>query len=174
MKKENAQQNAGFSLVELLLYISLISLGLLAIVAFADNLASGRVKARTIEEVQQDARFAMHHVSVSFHNATGIDELQTTLDDDDGQIALETDGDTVVYSISDNQLMITEGSNPAEALTSDKTEVTQFLIEDRTPNGDGSHISDAKITITVNHVNPNNAAEFRSSTVLSTTLSLRP
>lgn len=165
---------AGFSLVELLLYMGLVSLGLVTIIAFAGNLRTGQVKARTIEEVQQDARFSMHQVSLYFHNATGIDESQTVLDSDNGAIALETSGDTIVFSIDNNQLAITEGSDPAEAITSDKTTVTQLLVEDRTPDGDGTEITDVKITITVEHVNPDDVAEFRSSTQLSTTVSLRP
>lgn len=166
---------SGISLVEMIIYIALISVALVSITGFSDNLTHGRVKARSIEEVQQDARFIMHRISVAFHNATDIDETNTTLDSDDGQLMLEVGGDTFLFSLnSEDQMTITEGSGSAEAISTDKTAVTQFLLEDRTPNGDGTEITDLKITMTVDHTNPTGASEFRSSTTVQTTVSLRP
>lgn len=171
----HATDQSGFSMVEMMLYIALISIAMVSIVSFSATVRSSRVKARSIEEVQQDARFSMHRMSVAFHNATGVNAA-TVFNEDagetDGEIVLDTASGTVTFAIDSGAVTIDEGSG-AEAITSDKVEVTEFLVEDRTPGG-GSLTTDIKITLQVEHVNPGNAKEFESSTRLETTVSLRP
>lgn len=166
----------GFSLVEMMLYIALVSLALVSIVALTDNLRTARVKSRSIEEVQQDARFVMHRISVAMHNATDIVETSTTLNSDvgetDGVLTVATDTGTLTIAIDSGAVTFDDGAGRV-ALTSDKTVTTEFLIEDRTP-GSGTEMTDIKVTLTVEHVNPGNAKEFEARTELETTISLRP
>lgn len=176
MKQQTPKKNVdGFSLVEMILYIALMSFSIVSIVSFSSTVRSAQVKSRTIMEVQQDARFAMHRLSVAFHNASAVNSatvFNVDLGENDGQIVLDTDAGTVTFAVIDQVLTIDDGTG-AEAIISDNVEITEFLVEDRTP-GSGTAITDIKVTFIVAHLNPGNAKEYESTTRLETTLSLRP
>jgi len=53
----------GFILIELVIYIAIVSAVLVLITNFSWNILYGNIKTQTIRETQQNARFAMEKIS---------------------------------------------------------------------------------------------------------------
>lgn len=53
----------GFTLIELIIYIAILSVVLVLITDFAWNILYGDVKSQTVRETQQNARFAMEKIT---------------------------------------------------------------------------------------------------------------
>lgn len=73
MKKYRNTQ--GFTLVELILYIAISSIFMLASVSFAWDVIYGRVKSYTQQEVNQNMRFTTKRITYEIRNAAGINSV---------------------------------------------------------------------------------------------------
>ena len=55
-------KNSGFTLIELIIYVAIISVVLFLMTGFLWNMVYGGAKATTQREIQQNARFAMERI----------------------------------------------------------------------------------------------------------------
>jgi type II secretory pathway pseudopilin PulG len=94
-------KNEGFTLIELIIYIAIVSLILILSSNFAWDIIQGNVKSNSSREVQQNARFAMERVSRS----------------------LREGNDPLIFSVVDGVLY--ESDAP---LTSEQVRVVDFSI----------------------------------------------
>lgn len=65
----------GFTLIEIILYIALLSIMLSGAIAVAWDMIYGRVKVRTQQELNHQVRFAMTRINYEIRNASGINTV---------------------------------------------------------------------------------------------------
>src|SRR3990167_11538866 len=66
---------AGFTLIELILYVALITIILSAIVPFAWNTVQTGVKSAVQQEVNANARYISERIKYEIRNSTGINSV---------------------------------------------------------------------------------------------------
>lgn len=135
--------NKGFTLLEFLLYIGIVGIILLVAGAIGLNVFFGKAKLMAIEEVSQNARFAMEKVARVVR---------------DGQ-------DSSIFTLSGGALL-----QNGTAITSGEVTVTNFQISDISyPNTPGTK----RIQMTIKLTNPENRQEYNFEKTFYTTANIR-
>ena len=161
----------GFTLIEMLLYLSILSIVILALSSFLYLSYSARIKATVIAEVEQQGNQTMSLITQNIRNTqtvtspvSGTSASSLTLTEYTALLS-----PTVINQTS-NKLQISEGSNSAVDLSSNRVIVSglsfQNLARSSTPGL-------MRIQFTLNHVNPNNLGEYTYSKAFTATASLR-
>jgi len=60
----------GFTLIELIVYIAIVSIVLTLVTSFGLDVVYGNIKAQTVRETQQNARFAMEKITRSIRSGS--------------------------------------------------------------------------------------------------------
>lgn len=119
--KQSTQRLKGFTIIELLLYVSIASIMFIAITVFIATLLESRVKNQTIAEVEQQGLAVAQTMTSIIRNA---DTLSAPTIGSTGTSATLTvvDGakSPTVFDLSSGVLRIKEGNGTATALTNDQ------------------------------------------------------
>lgn len=164
--------NKGFTLIELIIYIGIVTAILLVIFNFAWEVIYGNIKSQAIREVQQNARFSMEIIARTIKEAKAINS--PNLGSSANSLSLEmTDSNLnpTVFDVSDNKLRIAQGANNPYELTNDRVIVSNLLFANLSYENTPGTI---KIEISINHVNPTGRSEYQASFGLKSTISLVP
>lgn len=133
----------GFTLIEFLLYIGLVGIVLTVAGAIGLNVFFGKAKLGAIEEVSQNARFAMERVAQAVQ---------------DGQ-------DASIFTLSGGALL-----QNGMAITTGEVVVTDFQISDISyPGAPGTK----RIQMTIKFNNPENRQEYNFEKTFYTTANIR-
>lgn len=136
-KRQTTQ--SGFTLVEFLIYFVILGIVLTAITSFMFDVIQTRERVRLAAESEQNMRFSMQRILRSIRTSENLNIGTSTFSDVDGVLSLQmTDPllDPTVFDILNGVLRITEGANPATALTTSDIFVEKFWIErDDLPRG---------------------------------------
>ncbi len=123
----------GFTLVEMILYIAIVSIFLTGLVYFTWDIVYGRVRSFTHQEVNQNMRLVTRRVVYEIRNAKSINSISGN------SISLEMadpERNPTVISLSGGRVRIgygTSGQCPAANacdLTSNKVNVTDLIFTD--------------------------------------------
>lgn len=151
-------QEHGFTLVELLLYISISTTVLLAGSLYMSTLLAARVKNQAIHEVEQQGLYAMNMISGSARNAelisspsSGVSAGLLTLD------VITAANDPTVYNLAGGKLTVKEGSAAAIPLTNDRVIMSGLSFQNLSAGGTPGTI---RIRFTLSHTNPSNRQEY--------------
>lgn len=125
-------KQAGFTFVEVLLYIALIGIILIALVPTSLNIIIGSARNSVEQEVFDQARFISEKIKSEVRNSDGINSVNP------GSISLSTNNvstnPTVIEQIG-NDLFITQGSGSPIRLHSSHTTVTNLNFTDLSAGG---------------------------------------
>ena len=150
----------GVTLLEMLVYITLVSILVLAFVGFALDVIGTAQKARVKQEVQQNARFAMARMIYEIRSANGLNTGSSTFGSHPGVLSLATSTpvtNPTVFDVSNGRLRIKQGASAAQDLTSSKLTVSNLVFTNRSVSGRTSNV---KIELTIEHPNPENIEIF--------------
>lgn len=162
----------GFSLIEILVYMTIFVVVFLAISSFFIWIIKGNIKNKVMREVLDNGRRAMEMMTYEIKEAKGVYSSTTT----SNQLSLETkkylaEGESASYIdfyICDKQICLKKESQGPVAITSDRVEVDNLsftLI--------GEKQSSVQINLKISFKNPTNRPEYRASIDLTSTASLR-
>lgn len=70
--------NKGFTFIELILYVAIVSIIAISCTSMASNLVSSRTKSRVQENVAHNSRFATKRIIYELRQATGITSVATS------------------------------------------------------------------------------------------------
>jgi len=163
----------GFTLVEMIIYILIISLILVAITYYAIDIIGAKTKAASYQEVQHNARFAMRRLVNEIRMADDLNASFSTFSTHPGELSLSNNDSTkdpVFFDIKNERLRISQGISGPYYLTSDNVRVTNLVFEDLSVTDRTKNI---KISITVEHVNPENRNDFEASVSMESTAVIR-
>lgn len=131
MKKINYFKNnqTGFSLVELILYVAIMAFFVTTLVQFAWDIIYGKAKTQTQIDVNYNTRFAAQRITKLIRNATAINSLTTS---SVSLSYLDATKNPTVILLQNNQVFIGQGTtgncsstNPC-ALTSPSLNVSSL------------------------------------------------
>lgn len=140
-----AGESKGFTFLELILYISIVTVMLAAIIPFALNVITGGAKSTVEQEVFSQARYVSERLKYEIRNASNINngscpsstcsnfgvDLAT---DSIKQISLKETGgsDPTIFNIASGKLMIKQGGASSVEINSTDTNVTSLIFTNYT------------------------------------------
>lgn len=155
MKKES-----GFTLIELILYISIVALVLNTMVYFAWNIIGGSVKSNSQQEVFSQARFISERIKYEIRNANGINSVAAT------SISLAVDppaNNPTIISLSGNKLQIKQGGSSAVDLNSADTAITNVNFVDYTSSDNKT--KNIQLSFTISDLTGSSRQEYKVSDI---------
>ncbi len=163
--------NEGFSLVEFLIYIGIVAVALTVIGNFAFHTIWGKARVASMDEVSQNARFALDRIALAVRNAQAINSPAPGTSAP--ALSLETldplDNPTV-FDLSSSVLRITEATDPPVNLTSSIVAVTSLQFSNVSyPATPGT----IRVSITVRFNNQSNREEFNFQETFHNTANVR-
>lgn len=162
---------AGYTLVELLVYIAIISTLLFAATAFFGVVVDARVKNQSITEVNQQGAQAMELIGQTIRNATSITTPAAGASGASLTLVVPTGSlSPTVFDSSSNVLRITEGAGAATSLTNSKVQVSSLTFRNLTRSGTPGIV---QVSFTLARVNANNRNEYSYSKSFQTSVGLR-
>lgn len=173
IKKLNQRQiqNKGFTLLEVILYIGLLSIILTAIVSFSSMFVESRIKSQAIAEVEQQGLQTMQLITQTIRNAenitsptTGSSAASLTLD------VVTAGDDPTIFDLSGNAIRIKEGVGPNVNLTSARITASNLNFQNLSRASTPGII---RVSFTLTHVNPNGRNEYNYSKTFYASASLR-
>jgi type II secretory pathway pseudopilin PulG len=157
MKLTSSQK--GFTLVELILYVSICSILLLTISSFLTFLLGARVRSQSITEVNQQGFQVLSLITQTIRNGRSIQVpsmgmASSTLSVTTGDALLNP----TIFNISSTTLQIKEGSKNAIALTNSRVRVSGLTFENISSGSSTEKI--IRISFTVDSVNQSGRSEY--------------
>ncbi|MDP3735320.1 MAG: hypothetical protein Q8R39_02740 [bacterium] len=148
----------GFSILELLLYVLVLSLIVGSFGALLSLLLRARVKQQAILEVEQQGHAVLELMRQTVRNASavllppvGASESSLTLD------VVDIAKDPTVFNSASGVLYITEGAGAPIALTSSRVSLSDVTFRHLEQDTEADSV---RIQFTLSHVNPAGTAEY--------------
>lgn len=163
----------GFTLVETLIYVTIIGVVVSSFISFGVSISNSRNKTYVVEEVQANARVAFELISRTIRSASGVNISTSIFNTDPGVLSLSMDNSlknpTIIKLDQDNGvLQIQEGLNPPVAFTSNEVKISNLVFSNLS-SGNRENIS---IDMTVEYSN-NLSTDFSYTKSLKTSASIR-
>ncbi|PIQ77519.1 hypothetical protein COV82_04105 [Candidatus Peregrinibacteria bacterium CG11_big_fil_rev_8_21_14_0_20_46_8] len=167
---------SAFTLIELIIYVTILSLFVGALSNFYINIRHSTVRTDVASEIQHSAHLALHRIT---QDVRAADTLVTATGN---TLAVSTLGTTTTFTTIERTVTIggedvtitvlqrTVGAGTPEDLTSNNISVTNFTVENRTR---GSERPNVKILLTIEYENPGTDINRNRSLSLETAISLR-
>lgn len=127
-KVHNSRKTCGFTLLEFIIYIGLVTVVIAAASQLGFNIIINEEKTEIVEEISYNARFGMEKITDHIHKAEAINAplvgaTSTTL----SLKMTSSSEDPTVFSLSSGILQVQEGASTPVDITSD--EITVSFLE---------------------------------------------
>jgi type II secretory pathway pseudopilin PulG len=130
------KRQAGYTLIELLLYIAMVGLLLFSVTYFFGIVADARVKNQSIAEVNDQAASIMDYMTQTIRNASSITAPATGTSGSSLTLVVPTGSlSPTVFNLSGTTLQVKEGAGSAVALTSNDVQITSLTFKNLTRSG---------------------------------------
>jgi type II secretory pathway pseudopilin PulG len=149
----------GFTLVEMVLYVSVCAIILLSLSTFLSFLLSSRVKSQAINEVNQQGFQVMNLIAGTIRNGRSI---QTpAIGTSSSTLSLTTAYpllNPTIFSLSSTTLTIKEGSSNPIALTNSRIMVSSLLFQNVSSASTTEKV--IRFSFVIDYINPQGRAEY--------------
>ncbi len=164
------QRKKAFTLIELLIYLGIVS-GLLVVAgAFTWSIIKGSVKSSCVREVQQNGRLAMEIVTREIKAASGINSPLAGESTDTLSLIMSDGGlNPTIFELLNNQILLSQGVDGPYALTTDQVLVSNLNFTNLSYADTPGTI---RIEMTLDYNNLEVQPEYKASIDLITTVSL--
>lgn len=178
-----AVKKDAMTLAEIIIYTMVASIVLVITLKFMWNILGTGTRIYVNSELTQNGRLIFEKITADFHNAE--DFLPSTVfDSNPGTLAINSAGSdpdvifdtyttTVVIgstTVEIKKLRRKVGTDPAEDLTSDKVNVSTFIVKNRTRSASSKNV---KIELSLENVNPGGDPSREKDLQLETSISSR-
>lgn len=116
-KNYKLKPSRGFSLLELLIYITILSIVGLTVGGIFISINQGRLKSETRAEINSSLRFALEKIKQDVREATDITSPNGGVDG--ASLVITVDSNTITYDVSGGQLRRDIAGTPAFITPSD-------------------------------------------------------
>lgn len=172
MKSQKGIHNQeGFTLIELILYVAIISFILLSITSLIVMLFQVRVKNQTVVEVNQQGAQIVHLISQTIRSSEGITApvAGATASSATFDVITVAD-DPTIFDISSGAIRITEGAGSATPLSNSRVTASGLSFQNISRINTPGII---KFEFTLTHVNPENRNEYDYAKTFYATAAVR-
>ena len=167
----------GFSLIEMLVYISVLTIILTSVFSFLIWVAHSSKKVSTMKEALDNARRAMEIMTYEIKGASNVYAPTSVFGSSPGQLSLKTarylpadeTSSYIDFYICGTRLCLKKESQNPIALTSDSVEINNLTF---TQSVTGSGVA-VRIDLGVRYKNPHNRPEYDSAVNLQSAASIR-
>lgn len=172
------QARQGFTLIELIIYISTFAIIITILTLFVFNLINIQAKTRISKEVLENSQRAMEIMLWEIKHAQGIYSPTSLFGGNPGQLSLITSQNTPLgetftyvdfYLDDDNRLGLKKEGIQAEALTSEKINIKKLVFSYLT---DGINQS-IRIELLATYNIPEGRPDYQATTTLISSANLR-
>ncbi|HEX6462008.1 MAG TPA: prepilin-type N-terminal cleavage/methylation domain-containing protein [Candidatus Saccharimonadales bacterium] len=151
-------QQRGYTLIELLLYVVVISSLLTSITYFFGVIVEARVKNQTIAEVNDQGSATIDGITQTIRNATSISTPAAGASAASLTLVVPTGSlSPTIYSLNGTVLQIKEGTAANVALTSGDVQVSNLLFKNLTRAGTPGIV---QVSFTLSRINPVGRNEY--------------
>lgn len=164
----NQQFYTGFSFIELILYVAIVSIVLLAVVPFTWNSIQSGVKSMVQQEVNGNARFVLERIKYEIRNASGINAVSTT------SISLATTNvatNPTIIDLSAGKVRIKQGTGAVTNLNSANTNVNSLTFANFTSGDNKTKHVQISLTMAANFAA--GRQEYQDSVTLESSAEVR-
>lgn len=148
----------GFTLLELLLYVSIMGMVMLATVTFFGTVTSARVKNQSIAEVNDQGVQAMDLMLQIIRNASSITTPAAAGSGASLTLVVPTSSlSPTIFNLSGTALQIKEGAATAVSVTSSDVQITSITFKNLTRAGTKGIV---QVSFVMKHYNPDNHNEY--------------
>ena len=171
MKKNCRKNLSGFTLVEILLYISIISVMLGVISIFMFSILQSQAKFKTISEVEQQGVQIMQVITQTIRNSKGI--TAPTQGNSGSSLTLEfidSAKNPTVINLTGTNIQIKEGTGPITVLNNSKIAASELSFSNLSRINTPGIV---KFEFNLNYINPSVRNEYEYSKTFYGTASLR-
>ncbi|MBI4713620.1 hypothetical protein HY771_00310 [Candidatus Uhrbacteria bacterium] len=163
--------SAGFTLLELLLYVGISSIILLSISVFLFSLIESRTKNQVIAEVEQQGAQVMQTIEQTARNAEAINSPTIGANASTLSLDVVTGGyDPTVFDLSSGVIRITEGAGSAVSLTNSRVTATSLTFYNLSRTSTPGII---RVQFTLTHINLEGRNEYTYSKTFVGSAALR-
>ena len=162
----------GFTLVEMVLYVSICSILLLSLSMFLSFLLSARVRSQAITEVNQQGLQVMNIVTQTIRNGRSIQIPGTGVSST--SLAITTGYpllNPTIFDLSSTTIRIKEGGSIAIALTNSRIRASSLLFQNVSSASSSEKI--IRISFTLDAINNSGRAEYSFTKSFSGSATLR-
>ncbi|HTE58610.1 MAG TPA: prepilin-type N-terminal cleavage/methylation domain-containing protein [Verrucomicrobiae bacterium] len=165
------RNTAGYTLIELLLYISIAGILLLAVTSFFQLTLDARAKSQTIMEVDEQGTALMEYITQTVRNADSITTPVAGATGSSLTIAVPTAGlSPTIFDLTGTTAQVKEGVATAVALTNNKVQISSLTFKNLTRGGTFGAV---QVSFTVTRVNTSGLNAYDYSKTFTTTVALR-
>jgi prepilin-type N-terminal cleavage/methylation domain-containing protein len=152
-------RQAGYTLIELLVYSAMISVLLTAVIGFLTLTIDARVKAETITQVDLQGAFAMDYITQTIRNATSITTPAAAGSGASLTLVVPTGSlSPTIFDLSGSSaLEVKEGTAAYVPLTSNDLVISSLTFKNLTRSGSSGIV---QVSFVVGHVNPSSQNVF--------------
>lgn len=154
----NSSNLRGFTLVELLLYVSLAAFLLLSISFLLSLMLQARVKSEAVRAVYEESSRVMRIITQQIRNAERIISPATSTNA--AILSLEMSSGPInptVFDMVGNAIRITEGASSPISLTSSRIVASNLFFHNLSRDGTTGTV---RISFTLSHLSPENRNEY--------------
>ncbi|MDP2684256.1 MAG: prepilin-type N-terminal cleavage/methylation domain-containing protein [bacterium] len=161
--------NAGFTLIETLIYIAIISIIMTAFVSFAISISNTRNKTYVVQEVQANARFALDTMSRKIREAEAVTSPTTGASANSLLLDMQGVSPDITFDVNNGILRMTEGINLPISLTANEVDIDSISFTNFGGSGKRENI---KIEMNVSF-RDNGSKAFTYADTYQTSVSIR-
>ena len=164
-------KNKGFTLLEVILYVAVVSIVALAVTSIASSVNSGQGRTMAESAVNSTLRFVTNRVDQDIRSASSV-TTPSSAGSSSATLVLVVGTDTVTYSISNNQLVRQLNSEQQVALTGNNIKVTSinFTLNKNTNTFLSSGVSTiTSVTMSVSAAYNSNSSDLQYSSTKTIT-----
>ncbi len=157
-----SQREGGFTLIEFLVYIGIVTFLITAITFSALNILNARAKINAIERVSRNGETAMDIITSNIRDAKGVNSFGSSL-------SLETHyshSDPTVFDLDEGQLRIKRGSDDAVSITDSNVDVVSLSFSNPSSRM-------VEVEMTIRNVNKQGLAMYEAEKTFSTKENVR-
>lgn len=137
--RNSCQRQAGFTFIELILYIAIVTTLMAALVPFTLAVIGNTTKSTTQQEVFSAGRYVSERLKYEIRNAVDIDAVNSNFDvnlatNPGTKITLTENGVTnpTIIDVASGKIQIKQGAGAAVFLQSQDTKVTNLIFTNYT------------------------------------------
>ncbi len=142
----------GFTFIEFLIYIAVLAVVIGSVNAVIVGMLYNRAKIVAIEEVNQNARFAVERVGYLIRNAEDISAVEGD------SLTIILDGESILIKEEDNLIVVSKDGH-GESITSSRVTINELEFTDLSFPGGDFHTIRVKIDMEYN--NPQNLSQYK-------------
>jgi len=159
----------GFTLIEVLIYITIIGVVVSGFIAFALSINSSRAETYVVQEVQANARVALDLISQKIRLADDVVSPSEGNSASSLELDMPNPGPNLTFSVTDGVLGIAEEVGDPTPITSDEVNVSNLTFTNLAVSGERDNI---RVEITIEY-RGNGSKEYEYSQTLQTAISIR-